>query len=177
MKTRMRLGYDESEWERLWEEYGPKLLLFARQQAESETDAEDIVQEAFVRYWRARQKQPGLSPDILFTMVKRVSVDRVRQARSRSQRETACCQTENSGNGEPVAWFDDPFEEKERQDQLEAALRALPSEQREVLVLKIWGGLTFEQIGETLGISPNTASSRYRYALHQLRNTVGARVV
>jgi RNA polymerase sigma-70 factor (ECF subfamily) len=34
--------------------------------------------------------------------------------------------------------------------------------------MKFWGGLTFQQIAETLAISPNTAASRYRYALEQL---------
>ena len=53
--------------------------------------------------------------------------------------------------------------------EIEAALQRLPAEQREVLVLKIWNELTFEQIAETLGIPPNTAASRYRYALAALR--------
>ena len=43
------------------------------------------------------------------------------------------------------------------------------SARREVLVLKIWNGLTFEQIARTLDIPPNTAASRYRYALAALR--------
>ena len=174
MKSRMERTANNGEWEELWEEYGPKLLLFARQQTEHASEAEDIVQEAFVRYWRARQKQPELSPTLLFTMVKRVSIDNARKARSRWQREIACYAGED---GEPVAWFADPVEEKERQQQLEAALRSIPPEQREVLVLKIWGGLTFEQIGETLSISPNTAASRYRYALNQLRNVITAGVI
>jgi RNA polymerase sigma-70 factor (ECF subfamily) len=49
------------------------------------------------------------------------------------------------------------------------ALTHLPAEQRETIVLKIWNDLTFEQIGELLGISPNTAAGRYRYGLHKLR--------
>jgi RNA polymerase sigma-70 factor (ECF subfamily) len=39
---------------------------------------------------------------------------------------------------------------------------------REVVIMKFWGGLTFQQIAELLLISPNTAASRYRYALEQL---------
>jgi len=52
---------------------------------------------------------------------------------------------------------------------LERALRELPAEQREVLALKIDGGLTFARISAVLGVSPNTAASRYRYALEKLR--------
>ena len=48
-------------------------------------------------------------------------------------------------------------------------LAGLPQEQREVIVLKIWHEHTFEEIGELLEISPNTAAGRYRYGLQKLR--------
>jgi RNA polymerase sigma-70 factor (ECF subfamily) len=50
-----------------------------------------------------------------------------------------------------------------------AALAALPREQREVIVLKIWNGLTFEAIGRLFDLSPNTVAGRYRYGLNKLR--------
>ncbi len=53
------------------------------------------------------------------------------------------------------------------------ALRQLPPEQAEVVALKVWHELTFAEIGEALGISPNTAASRYRYALDKLRDLWG----
>jgi len=49
------------------------------------------------------------------------------------------------------------------------ALGQLPPEQTEVVALKVWGEMTFAQIGAALDISPNTAASRYRYALEKLR--------
>lgn len=54
-----------------------------------------------------------------------------------------------------------------------AALADLPPEQREVVVLKVWQGRSFAEIGALLDISPNTASSRYRYALEKLRAALG----
>jgi RNA polymerase sigma-70 factor (ECF subfamily) len=45
----------------------------------------------------------------------------------------------------------------------------LPAAQREVIVLKIWHGLTFEAIGNLLDVSPNTAAGRYRYGLNKLK--------
>jgi RNA polymerase sigma-70 factor (ECF subfamily) len=48
-------------------------------------------------------------------------------------------------------------------------LAGLPPEQREVIVLKIWHGLTFEAIGHLLDISPNTAAGRYRYGINKLK--------
>jgi RNA polymerase sigma-70 factor (ECF subfamily) len=50
-----------------------------------------------------------------------------------------------------------------------AALDTLPEAQREVLVMKLWGGLTFPQIAVALGIPADTAASRFRYALARLR--------
>ncbi len=49
-----------------------------------------------------------------------------------------------------------------------SALRKLPVQQSEVVVLKVWEGLTFAQIGKVLDITPSTAASRYRYALEKL---------
>jgi RNA polymerase sigma-70 factor, ECF subfamily len=52
---------------------------------------------------------------------------------------------------------------------LSTALGELPPEQRSVVHLKLWAGLTFGQIAEALNIPPNTAASRYRYGLDKLR--------
>jgi RNA polymerase sigma-70 factor (ECF subfamily) len=52
---------------------------------------------------------------------------------------------------------------------LAAALGEIPSDQRAVIHLKLWEGLTFEHIAELLGIPLNTAASRYRYGLDKLR--------
>jgi len=48
-------------------------------------------------------------------------------------------------------------------------LAELPVEQREVIVLKIWHGCTFEEIGSLLDISPNTAAGRYRYGIQKIK--------
>lgn len=64
-----------------------------------------------------------------------------------------------------------PVDELEREDTYQAvwsALRTLPPEQAEVVVLKIWEEMTFAQIGQVLDTSPNTAASRYQYAVSKL---------
>jgi RNA polymerase sigma-70 factor (ECF subfamily) len=71
-----------------------------------------------------------------------------------------------------VVWFDKTIEEDERAAQIEEALKTLPDYYKEVILLKIWGDLTFEEIAETLDIPMNTAASRYRYALEKLRRTI-----
>lgn len=56
--------------------------------------------------------------------------------------------------------------------QIAAAVATLPPEQRAVVHLKIWEGLTFREIGTTLRIPTHTAASRYRYALDKLRDAI-----
>lgn len=51
---------------------------------------------------------------------------------------------------------------------LQSALRTLPDDQREVIVLRVWGQMTFEEVAAVIGVSPNTAASRYRYGLAKL---------
>jgi RNA polymerase sigma-70 factor (ECF subfamily) len=58
-------------------------------------------------------------------------------------------------------------------DDLSAQLASLPAEQREVIILKVDAGLTFKQIAAVLGVSLNTAASRYRYAIEKLRIQLG----
>ena len=154
-----------NDWQGLLQEWGARLLLFARQQAADPVEAEDIVQEAFVRYWKSRLDRPDLSPPLLFTFVRRIATDRARQWRRRQTGLDALRIEVANGDG----WFEPVIEDRERAALLETALRSLPVEQREVLVLKIWAGLTFDEIGTTLEISPHTAASRYRYGLGQLR--------
>ena len=69
----------------------------------------------------------------------------------------------------PFAPASDP-DEKIFRDELADALAELPAEQRAVVHLKLWEGLTFEEIAAALEIPPNTAASRYRYGLDKLRD-------
>ena len=157
--------WQDGDWRGLWRDYGPKLMLFARQQAGAVSEAEDLVQEAFIRYWKARRKDADLAPTLLFTLVKRIAIEHARRWKGRPRP-----QDDRLGAVEPSPpMFEDVLGERERKELLEAALKTLPDAQREVLVLKIWGELTFEEIGQTLEISPFTAASRYRYGLGHLR--------
>jgi RNA polymerase sigma-70 factor (ECF subfamily) len=72
--------------------------------------------------------------------------------------------------------FDFPLERREREAAIEAALNQLPGDQREVVVMKIWGALTFAEIGQSLGVPLSTAASRYRYALTRLEQELRAEV-
>ena len=161
----METGHEDGTWKNWLEAHGPKLLLCARQWTRSFADAEDVVQEAFVRYWRHQRQLPGDPQALLITSIRRAALDQARRDSRRAMREG------KAGAGEEcMSLFEpQPGEDKERRQEIESAMQHLPAEQRDVLVLKIWSELTFEQIAETLGIPPNTAASRYRYALAALR--------
>ena len=156
-------------WKDWFENYGPKLLLCARQWTRSLADAEDVVQDGFVRYWRHQRQLPGDPQGLLILSERRAAIDLARRDNRRLLRE------EKVGNiaEDNESFFEaQPNDDAARRQEIESALRRLPPEQREVLSLKIWNELTFEDIGGTLGISPNTAASRYRYALVALRKEI-----
>lgn len=107
---------------------------------------------------------------LVLTSIRRAAFDLARRDQRRSRRETEAQADQDELLFEPLENDD------ERRLLIEASLRRLPAEQREVLVLKIWAERTFEQIATQLEISPNTAASRYRYALAALRQELSTAV-
>src|SRR3977135_2931406 len=149
------------DWKVCFSELAPGLVLFARQFVRTSADAEDIVQDAFVKFWR---KQHSIeNRGLLYATVRSVALDLLRRDIRRARRE-ATASLDMEQITEPQFDFDDGS-----QRELAASLDLLPVEQRELLVMKIWNELTFAEIGEALSISQNTAASRYRYALASLK--------
>jgi RNA polymerase sigma-70 factor (ECF subfamily) len=160
---------DHESWQTWLRHYGPKLFLCARQWTRSRADAEDVVQEAFVRYWRHQRNLPGDPMALMVTSVRRAALDLARRDGRRVARDDRAAVPDESSCA-----FECALEDNERRAAIEEAVGRLPAEQREVLALKIWGELTFEQIAAALDLSPNTAASRYRYALTALRHELSA---
>lgn len=159
---------DHESWKDWFHQHGARLLVCARQWTRSVADAEDVVQDAFVRFWRRQRQLDGDAVALVLTSIRRAAFDLARQNDRRTRRELAATEPNEESLFEPWAVDDD------RRQALEAAVRALPAEQREVLVMKIWGERTFDEVASALGISPNTAASRYRYALAALRKELSA---
>jgi RNA polymerase sigma-70 factor (ECF subfamily) len=150
------------EWSVWLDEHGPALVLLARQWVPTQADAEDVVQEAFVRCWRSRERIDTPAA-YLYACVRSCALDWQRGHNRRQRRESIVARSEV----EP--FFTARIEQDERRFAIEAALASLPKEQVEVLVMKIWGGLTLGQIATALETSVNTIASRYRYALAKMR--------
>jgi RNA polymerase sigma-70 factor (ECF subfamily) len=161
-------AHSEQDWRAWFAEHGARLRLVARQWTRCEADADDVVQEAFVRFWKHQRHLPGNPNALVITSIRRAALDLLRRSDRRTVRERAV-----AADADVVEWF-----EPEADPRLQALANSLPSlsaEQREVVVLKIWGDLTFDQIGEQLEIPPNTAASRWRYAMDALRKLITAR--
>jgi RNA polymerase sigma-70 factor, ECF subfamily len=140
-------------------ESGP-LVLYARQWLDS-ARAEDIVQEAFLRLMQQRL-QPDHPRPWLYRAVRNLALNRARSIGRRHQREeTAAAET--------TGWFEaDPGLDIDAR-QAEAILQALPPDDREVVTLRIWGGLTLQEIGAAVDLSAPTVLRRYRDALRRIR--------
>lgn len=149
-----------ADWQQWFDRHGPALTLFARQRVGSYADAEDVVQSAFVRFWKNR-KTARDPLTYLYSCVASVANDLHRSDSRRRERERK-------------AWFIRPPDTNEEPafepNEIEQAMSTLPEEQRDVIVLKVWGGLTFKAVAEVLSIPANTAASRYRYAIESLKS-------
>jgi len=152
--------------ERLYDEHAPSLFAFLLNFTRDENDTRDLLQEIFVKIARepdllknARHKRA-----FLIRLAHNLAIDLIRRRDSRER-------TKENFIAEKISFFapaNDPDVQLFRND-LAEALGELPDDQRAVVHLKLWEGLTFEEIAEALAISPNTAASRYRYGLDKLR--------
>ncbi|MEC8928054.1 MAG: sigma-70 family RNA polymerase sigma factor [Verrucomicrobiota bacterium] len=151
------------DWQGWLREHTSRLLLFARAQTRCEADAEDVLQDALVECWR---RSKGATPELplVYATLRRRAIDLARSTDRRVAREETVV-----ADIETVCWFDDALTKAEAASILDRAMKKMPEKFREVMLLKIWGGLTFVQVAETLDIPMNTAASRYRYGLAFLR--------
>jgi len=146
--------------------------------------AEDIVQDAFVRILRGSGdwEQRARFSTWLFTIARNLCLDAMRRDKHRRAESLDCPAGEGEDAGRPLG---DTLEGSARGPEreaanarvrpvLEAAIRKLPAEQREVFVLREYAGVPFKEIAELTGTGENTVKSRMRYALESLRKSLAA---
>ncbi len=149
----------------LLDQHAAALELYARQWCDV---PEDVVQDAFLKLaaQRAMLENPAAW---LFRVVRNGAIDAGHAARRRKRYETTA-----ASRASP--WFEaDPDERQGAVDAEQAAseLRALPIEEREIIVAHLWGGLTFEQIAVVAGCSSSSAHRLYARGLLTLRERLG----
>ena len=154
------------EIERLYDAHAAALFAFLLNLTRDEADTRDLLQEIFVKLARAEALLAGVREEraFLIRLAHNAAIDLMRRRGTRERTKENFAAEIIS----PFAPTSDPDEIFFREE-LSAALGELPAEQRAVVHLKLWGGLTFEEIAAALDIPPNTAVSRYRYGLDKLR--------
>ena len=138
-----------------YEQHGRGLLAYACCFVPSFACAEDVVHQVFVRMLRNGVQVHGEPGPYLYRAVRNAALNQIRDR----TREVDFDET----------WFESPSGMEQIGIELQSALGELPEEQREIIVLHIWGQMSFAEIGDALGISLNTAASRFRYGLSKLR--------
>ena len=142
---------------RLYEDHGRALLAYACALLRDPSAAEDVLHQVFLNVLRGRAAINVSPAGYLFRAVRNTALNHVR-GMSR--------EVELKDHG---VWLESPDGSTETSMALQSALKQLPEEQREIVVLKIWGALTFDEAAQVIGISPNTAASRYRYGMEKLK--------
>jgi len=152
---------------RIYEKYRKDLLILAIALLNDKAAAEDIVHDVFVGFVEslAQFRLTGSLRAYLMTCTA-----------NRARNHNKVKQGPDSPRGEPPqeAIFEEPPVERllcnERLQSLAAAMEQLPYEQREILMLHSYGGLTLRAIAKTSGLPANTVMSRYRYGIDKLRH-------
>jgi RNA polymerase sigma-70 factor (ECF subfamily) len=151
---------------RLYDEHTQPLYAFLLNLTRDEADTRDLLQDVFVKLARDPELLAGVRDEraFLVRLAHNAAIDLIRRRGTRDKiREQFAAEIIS-----PFAPAGDPDEQTFRAA-LAGALAELPAEQRAVVHLKLWDGLTFEQIAGALDIPLNTAASRYRYGLDKLR--------
>jgi RNA polymerase sigma-70 factor (ECF subfamily) len=156
----------QADIEQLYDEHAQALFAFLLNLTRHEADTRDLLQELFVKL----AKRPELLEEVhderafLLRLAHNLAIDLMRRRGTREKNYEQLA-------GEPAPIFAPATEPdaKAFREALAAALGDIPPDQRAVVHLKLWEGLTFEQIAELLDLPLNTAASRYRYGLDKLR--------
>jgi RNA polymerase sigma-70 factor, ECF subfamily len=160
-----------SEFADLVDGYTDRLVRFAFRRLGSIQDAEDIVHDVFVRMFTAERQDPiVLHGPYLFRSVGNACTDlRRRRARLAGLHDDMAFDRLSSAGPGPS----EAAQVAEEQDRAEAMLRRLPPEQAETIRLRVFDGLSLDEIASVLDCPINTVSSRLRYGFQKLRDAVG----
>ena len=146
------------EW---YEACGAELRLYALQWHNYQM-AEDLVQDAFMKLLRQRHSPEQIRP-WLFRVVRNSSVSVARRVQS-------CKKVNKTFPQAHGLWFESNSEERLDAQQAQAVLETLPAERREIVVLRIWGQLSFREIANVIEKSIPWVHREYKSALGMIKS-------
>ncbi|MBX7211985.1 MAG: sigma-70 family RNA polymerase sigma factor [Verrucomicrobiaceae bacterium] len=153
------------ELERLYDAHASGLFHYLATFTKNEADARDLLQDVFIKLARldeldALQNEKAF----VFRLAHNIAIDWLRRRKVRWDSEERLIKELEGGQQHAS----DP-DTTALSAHFATAMQSLPDEQRTIAQLKLWDGLTFEEIAHTQNIPLNTAASRYRYAIDKLR--------
>jgi RNA polymerase sigma factor (sigma-70 family) len=174
LMARLR-GGDEDAFRGLFDRYAPTANALARRVVRQSHLAEEIVQEAFMAVWRdpgAYDGERGSVKSWLMGMVHHRAVDLVRREEAHRRRAEAAIP---EALEEQADHADDVVQQlglPEERRVVRAALDELPDEQRQVLSMMYFEGLSQSQIAERTGIPLGTVKSRTLLGMRRMRGAL-----
>lgn len=170
-------GGEAAALEMLYDRYGPAAMGLALRITGYRATAEEVVQETFWRVWRKADSfhtQRGAFSSWVFSIVRNQSIDVLR-------RRKVSARAADSEDDQAVEQIPDPAADVAesvwqgvRHQQVRAAIAALPAEQRRVIELAYFRGLTRQEIAKATGEPLGTIHTRARLALQKLREALQA---
>ena len=146
--------------ERVYDECATQLVLYGRALGLGHAESEDVLHDTF-RHLLELDHAPEEARFYVLRSFRNRALNHRRSLWRRLTREL-----------ESKRWFEPAEAVPASETAAMRELTRLPAEQREVIVLKFWHRLTFEEIARLLGLSPNTAAGRYRYGMARLRRSL-----
>jgi RNA polymerase sigma-70 factor, ECF subfamily len=167
---------DEDAFRGLFGRYAPSAMALARRVARQPFLAEEIVQEAFLAVWRSPSgydPQRGSVRAWLMGMVHHRAVDAVRREESQRRRAEESIVSDPVVSDDPADDVADQIDLPQERKAVRAALDGLPEEQRQVIELMYFGGLSQSAISEQLSLPLGTVKSRTLLGMRRLRGAIG----
>src|SRR6478672_5628439 len=168
-------GGDEEAFRSLFATYAPSAMARAVRVVRQTQLAEEIVQEAFLTLWRnpgVFDERRGSVKAWLMTMVHHRAVDAVRREESQRRRSDEMVVGIREETEDPTDAVVEAVAAPAERDAVRRALRSLPEDQREVLELMYFGGLSQSQVAERIGAPLGTVKSRALLGMRRMRSMV-----
>jgi len=167
---RVAASGDIEAFRKLFQSYAPRVKAYMMRQGADANTAEELAQETLLTVWRKASLysgDKGSATTWIYTIARNLRVDRLRK-------ETAWqplpASVEEQASSDPAP--DEQLAEAERRERVQSALRELPGDQSEVVVLSYIEGLSHSEIADRLGLPLGTVKSRMRLAYQKIREAL-----
>ncbi len=161
----------------LYDQYSSLLLALSRRVLGSQEEAEDVLQEVFVQVWRQAHRYDSKRSSVstwLSLITRSRSIDRLRSRNVQDKTAQAAHEENPPGDASPEGASN--VLERERRLRLRTELAELPKEQRQVLELAFYKGMTQSEIAASTGIPLGTVKTRTLLAMRKLKKALGAEI-